>query len=338
MYHLDKDTVFPPEMKTANPLLKLTDRGLYCPAGGFFIDPSKPVDVAVLTHAHSDHAYPGSDCYIVPARSQALVRKRLGEDPDLTPKAFGKTFDLNGVKVSFHPAGHILGSAQVRVEHGGEVWVCSGDYKLTPDPTCKPFEPVECDVFITEATFALPIYRWTPPEELAREVNAWWRSNREAGKVSVLFAYSLGKSQRILTSIDSAAGPIFTHGAVEKLNGVYRDMGIGLPETRYVGDVENKNDFSGGLVIAPPSAAGTAWLRRFGPHSSAFASGWMAVRGNRRRRSLDRGFVMSDHADWPGLLKAIAATKAKRVLVTHGFVDPLVRWLDEHGTEAEPLR
>lgn len=319
-------------------LLTLTDAGIYCPPGDFYLDPSGPVDRAVVTHAHSDHAYQGSGRYLVSERSELLMRTRLGEDSVIETVPYGQAVDINGVKVSLHPAGHVLGSAQVRVESGGEVWVYSGDYKLTPDPTCEPFEAVECDVFITEATFALPIYRWTPPDVLAEEINSWWMGNRDEGKASVLFAYSLGKSQRILKSVDPSIGPIFTHGAVENLNEQYRASGVGLPDTSYVGDIEDKKAFEGGLVIAPPSAAGSAWLKRFGRHSTAFASGWMSVRGARRRRALDRGFVMSDHADWPGLIEAIDASKAGRILVTHGFVDPLVRWLNENGKEAAPLR
>ncbi|REJ76247.1 MAG: ligase-associated DNA damage response exonuclease [Acidobacteria bacterium] len=325
-------------MSSRQELLSLTDSGIYCPPGDFYLDPSKPVDVAVVTHAHSDHAYAGSNKYFVSEKSELLMKMRLGEEAVLETRRYGEEFEINGVIVSFHPAGHVLGSAQIRVEFEGEVWIYTGDFKLTRDPTCEPFEKVECDVLITEATFALPIYRWTPPDELSRQINSWWRSNIDAEKVSVLFAYSLGKSQRILKSVDPSIGPIFTHGAVENLNKAYRESGVHLPETHYVGDIEDKKEFTGGLVIAPPSAAGTSWLRRFGKHSTAFASGWMAVRGARRRRALDRGFVMSDHADWPGLIEAIDASKAKRVLVTHGFVDPLVRWLNESGKEAEPLK
>ena len=246
--------------------------------------------------------------------------------------------DMNGVKLSFHPAGHILGSAQVRIEYKGEIWVVSGDYKLMPDATCEPFEPIKCHHFITEATFALPIYRWTPTEQVFDEINGWWRRNIERGKASVLFAYALGKSQRVMSGIDESLGPIFTHGSVERLTEIYRGEGVTLPKTQYAGSVRNKKDFVGSLIIAPPSAQGSTWLRRFGPHSTGFTSGWMMVRGARRQRAVDRGFVLSDHADWPELLKAIKSTDAETVYVTHGFVPELVRYLNETGVNAVPLK
>jgi len=216
--------------------------------------------------------------------------------------------------------------------------VISGDYKLTPDATCAPFEPVKCNFFVTEATFGLPIYRWTPPSQVFTEINAWWRRNQEREKASVIFAYALGKAQRIMNGVDRSIGPVYTHGSVERLTRVYREAGTDLPETTYAGDVTNKKDFIGSLIVAPPSAQGSTWLRRFGSHSTAFASGWMMVRGARRQRAVDRGFVMSDHADWPELQKAIAATGAETVYVTHGFVDELVRYLNETGVDAHALK
>src|SRR5262245_43847500 len=255
---------------------------------------------------------------------------------------YGERRMIDGVAVSLHPAGHILGSAQVRIEHRGEVWVVSGDYKLTPDPTCAPFEPVRCHTFITEATFALPIYRWPDEAIVMGQINRWWQRNRIRNRASVLTAYALGKAQRILASLnagpDAAIGPVFTHGSVERLNEAYRRSGVRLPATRYVGEVKNKSEFAQALIVAPPSAAGSMWMRRFGAYSAAFASGWMMVRGARRRRALDSGFVLSDHADWPGLLRAIEATGAEQILVTHGYVNELVRWLREHGHSAWALR
>ncbi|MEO6050272.1 MAG: ligase-associated DNA damage response exonuclease, partial [Pyrinomonadaceae bacterium] len=247
--------------------------------------------------------------------------------------------DINGVKVSFHPAGHILGSAQVRIEYKGEIWVVSGDYKLTPDATCAAFEPVKCNYFITEATFGLPIYRWPPPEQVFGEISNWWRRNQERGKASLIFAYSLGKAQRILNGVDRSIGPIFTHGSVERLTQAYRDEGIDLPQTTYIGNVTNKKDFTGSLIVAPPSAQTIpTWMRRFGSVSTAFASGWMMVRGARRQRSVDRGFVLSDHADWPELQTAIASAEAETILVTHGSSEEFVRWLNENGMNAVPLK
>src|SRR5215213_7597740 len=319
-------------------LIKLTGKGLYCEPGDFYIDPWMPVKKAVLTHAHADHTYRGNQDYLVPAEGERLSRIRLGDDARISTARYDETTEINGVKLSFHPAGHVLGSSQVRVEHKGEIWVISGDYKLMPDRTCAPFEPVKCHFFITEATFALPIYRWQPTEFIFEQVNEWWRLNQEKGKVSVIFAYSLGKSQRIMNGIDRSIGRIFTHGAVERLTEAYRESGVDLPPTKYVGLVENKKEFAGSLIVAPPSAQASTWLRRFGPHSTAFASGWMMVRGARRQRAIDRGFVLSDHADWPELNEAIHATGAETVYVTHGFAPELSQWLNENGMHAVTLK
>ncbi len=321
-----------------NNLVKLTDKGLFCETGDFYIDPWLPVKKAVVTHAHADHTYRGSQNYLVPDEGKRLSRIRLGNDALIETAKYGETTVINGVKVSFHPAGHVLGSSQIRVEHKGEIWVISGDYKLMPDATCAAFEPVKCHHFITEATFGLPIYRWSPTEVIFEEVNEWWRGNVEQGKASVIFAYSLGKAQRIMNGVDRTIGKVFTHGAVERLTEAYRETGVDLPATKYVGAVENKKDFAGSLVVAPPSAAGSTWMRRFGSHSTGFASGWMLVRGARRRKAVDRGFVLSDHADWAELDTAIRATEAETVYVTHGFIPELVRWLGEIGINAKPLK
>ncbi len=308
--------------------------GLYCPPGGFYIDPWRPVDRAVITHAHSDHARYGSAHYLAAAPAEGVLRSRLGEI-DLQTLPYGEAVMHHGVKLSLHPAGHVLGSAQVRLEHGGQVWVASGDYKVAPDPTCAPFEPVRCDVFITESTFGLPIYRWCPDVELFEGINTWWARNASHARASVLTCYSFGKAQRVLSGVDPSIGPIIVHGAVEPLNRAYRAAGVALPETRLVTDVKDKADLRRCLVICPPSAAASPWMRRFGDAQTAFASGWMQVRGNRRRGGYDRGFVLSDHADWPGLMGAIAATGAQRVIVTHGSVPVMVRHLTELGLLAE---
>lgn len=319
-------------------MVTVTRGGLYCKQGDFYVDPWRPVKRAVITHSHSDHAYRGSRRYLVTKEGELLSRIRLDPTASISTRKYGETSIINGVKVSFRPAGHILGSAQVRIEYKGEVWVISGDYKLTADATCAPFEPVKCHHFVTEATFGLPIYRWSPPEQTFGDINDWWRRNIERGKASVLFAYALGKSQRMMSGIDRSLGPIFTHGSVERLTEAYRRSGVDLPKTRYAGSVSNKKEFVGSLIIAPPSAQGSTWLRRFGPHSTGFASGWMMVRGARRQRAVDRGFVLSDHADWPELLTAIKATEAETVYVTHGFVPELVRYLNETGYNAVPLK
>jgi len=311
--------------------------GLYCPPGGFHIDPWLPVDRAIITHAHSDHARPGSNHYLASEASAAVLRVRLG-DAALETLPYGARRVHAGVTVSLHPAGHVLGSAQVRVEHRGEVWVVSGDYKLDADPTCAPFEPVTCNTFVTESTFGLPIYRWADPRDTLGRIAWWWRDNANTGRTSVLYCYAFGKAQRIAAGLEAEGaldiGPLVCHGAMTQLNAAYRASGVALPLIARVGDVD-ESLLQRALVLAPPSAAGTPWLRRFGDFSDGFASGWMQVRGARRRRALDRGFVLSDHADWPGLNDAIAATGARRIIVTRGQVPTMVRWLGERGFRAD---
>ncbi|HCC56156.1 MAG TPA: ligase-associated DNA damage response exonuclease [Solibacterales bacterium] len=319
------------------PLLRVNANGLYCETGDFYVDPWCSVATAVITHAHSDHARWGSDRYLTSEPGVAVLRARMGESARIEAISYGEAVVHNGVRVSLHPAGHILGSSQIRLEYRGEVWVVSGDYKLDPDPTCTPFEAVRCHTFITESTFGLPIYRWPAENVVAAAINDWWRSNQQLGLASVIFAYSLGKAQRVLAALDAAIGPIYCHGAVERLNGLYRAAGVRLPATHYAHDAGKDVDWSRACILAPPSAAGSIWLRRFSPVSTSFASGWMRIRGTRRRRALDRGFVLSDHADWPGLLAAISATGAECVMVTHGYRAPLVRWLEEHGKQARAI-
>lgn len=318
----------------AQDLVVQRSEGLYCPAGDFYIDPWRSVDRAVITHAHADHARTGHGHYLAAAPAAGVLRARLGAIP-LQTLAYGERTVHNGVTISLHPAGHVLGSAQVRLEQGGQVWVASGDYKVAPDATCAPFEPVRCDVFITESTFGLPIYRWQPDALVFADINAWWQANAAAGRASVLLCYSFGKAQRILCGVDAGIGPIVVHGAVESLNQAYRAAGVALPPTREVADITDKADVKRALVLCPPGAVGGAWMQRFGDSSDAFASGWMQLRGARRRGGYDRGFVLSDHADWPGLLGAISATGAQRVIVTHGSVPVMVRYLGGQGLLAE---
>jgi putative mRNA 3-end processing factor len=311
--------------------------GLYCPPGDFWIDPWRPVDRAVITHAHADHARRGHGHYLAAAPAEGVLRARLGEIT-LQPLAYGEAVEHRGVRISLHPAGHVLGSAQVRLEHGGQVWVASGDYFVSgagdDNRTCAPFEPVRCDCFITESTFGLPIYRWRPQREVFADIDAWWRANAAAGRASVLMGYSFGKAQRILAGVDASIGPILVHGAVEPLNEAYRAAGVALPATQLATEVSDPADLRRSLVVAPPAVLGSAWSRRLGVHGDAFASGWMQLRGARRRQGVDRGFVLSDHADWPGLQRAIAASGASRVIVTHGYEAVMVRWLGEQGLQA----
>jgi putative mRNA 3-end processing factor len=312
--------------------------GLYCPPGDFYIDPWRPVERAVITHAHGDHARIGNGHYLAAAPSEGVLRARLGTDITLQTLAYGQAITHHGVRLSLHPAGHVLGSAQVRLEHGGHVWVASGDYFVSGpgdvNNTCEPFEPVRCDCFITESTFGLPIYRWSPQSDVFADIDRWWRGNAEAGRTSLLMGYSFGKAQRILAGVDASIGPIVVHGAVETLNRAYRAAGVPLPPTLHLRDITDRSILQRALVVAPPSVHGSPWARRFGNASDAFASGWMQLRGARRRRGIDRGFVLSDHADWPGLQRAIRETGAERVIVTHGYEAVTVRWLQEQGLQA----
>lgn len=319
-------------------LLEVDARGIGCPRGGFHVDPWRPVERAVVTHAHSDHARPGSAWYLAAEAAVPLLRRRLPEGVPIQGVPWGETVSLDGARVSFHPAGHVLGSAQVRVEAGGEVWVVSGDYKRRTDPTCERFEVVPCHGFVTEATFALPVYRWPDPDRVADEILAWWDENREAGRASVLFCYALGKAQRLLGELGRRTDrPALLHGALVSMVEAYREAGISMLPTEVLEDRE-RDALSGALVLAPPSARRSPWMRRFREARTAFASGWMRVRGTRRGRGVDRGFVLSDHADWDALVGTVAETGAETVWTTHGFREPLARFLrEERGLAARAL-
>lgn len=326
-------------MNSRRDLVVATREGLYCPAGDFHIDPWRPVPRAVITHGHGDHARSGMGLYHCMAESAPILRWRLGAELPIAEHAPGEPFDAGNARVSLHPAGHVLGSAQVRIEVDGEVWVVTGDYKRDPDPTCAPFEVVRCDTLITEATFALPVYRWLPTPEVAAEILAWWDGCAARGHTAVLFCYALGKAQRVLAELARLTDRrVLLHGAMVPGVAVYRDAGIAMLPTAAVMDQDKGTDFAGELVLAPPSAGGSTWMRRFRKPSTGFASGWMRIRGNRRRRGHDRGFVISDHADWPSLLRTIEESGASRILATHGNSDALVRLLCERGVDAAALR
>jgi putative mRNA 3-end processing factor len=316
-----------------------TSAGLFCEAGGFHVDPWLAVDRAVITHAHGDHARPGSAGYLCAATGREVLQRRL-PDASIETLPYGESIAIGETRVSFHPAGHILGSAQIRIEHRGEVWVVSGDYKRQPDPTCHAFEPVRCHTFVTEATFGLPIYTWDAPATVVDDILAWWRENREHDKPSVLFCYVLGKAQRILAEIgDRADGPIHLHGAMCALTDVYRGAGVTMAHAERITEGMRGKALARSLVLAPLSARGTPWMRRLPNASDAFASGLMRVRGVRRQRAFDRGFALSDHADWGALLDTIDATGASRVLVTHGWSEALARYLAEtRGLETGVLK
>ncbi len=315
-------------------LIQFTDSGIYCKQGDFYVDPWKPVNKAVITHAHADHSRPNHKHYLAQHLSGPIMKQRLGEHIQLETVNYGQEIIMNGVKVSFHPAGHIPGSAQVRMEYKGHICVVSGDYKIEDDGLSEAFESVKCHEFVTESTFGLPIYRWESQETVFDEMNKWWKSNQEAGKTSVIFAYALGKAQRILKNINTGLGKIFTHGAVENVNEVLRNSGLDLPATTRVSKETSKKDLEGSLVIATPASIGTPWMKKFQPYSTGIASGWMMMRGTRRRKAADRGFVLSDHADWNGLLKAVEATGAEHIYATHGYSDVFSKYLQGKGLNA----
>ncbi|QDT09274.1 ligase-associated DNA damage response exonuclease [Planctomycetes bacterium K23_9] len=318
----------------SQPILQTTDSGLYCAAGDFYVDPRRPVDRAVTSHAHTDHARWGCRRYLAAAPSEHLLRMRMNENAEFQFLPYGETITIGGVKISFHPAGHMLGSAQIRLEHQGQVAVVTGDYKLETDPTCQTWQPVKCHLLVTESTFGLPVYRWSPPETIAADINQWWKESRDQDKCCVLYGYAVGKSQRLIASLDPSIGPIYCHGAVQKGNDAYRRSGVQLPETIYVGDIAGKHDWRGAMVVAVPSAHGSPWMKKFGRVSTAMASGWMAVRGARRRRSVDRGFILSDHVDWPSLMTAVEACAPQTTWVTHGYSAVVARYLNEQGRDA----
>jgi putative mRNA 3-end processing factor len=323
-------------MKEQN-LLTFTGKSIYCPAADLHIDPWQQVERAVITHAHSDHARWGCKHYLVHKDSEAILRMRLGETISLQTVEYGETFSINGVQFSLHPAGHIIGSAQVRVEQNDQVWVASGDYKLQNDLFCSPFEAVKCHTFITESTFGLPIYKWQPQQEVINDIKAWCLQNKLQGKNSVLMGYALGKMQRLIKNLQPFDQPVFAHGAIYNVNEKLRAAGFDLPYIPPVSETDKKA-FQGALILATGSALNTPWLKRFEPYATGYCSGWMAIRGAKNRKAIDRGFVLSDHADWNELNTAISATGAEKIYVTHGYTDIFSQWLNEQGIEAAEVK
>ncbi len=317
-----------------SPLLRLTNAGLYCERGGFYIDPWSPAAKAVITHAHGDHAVKGSRQYLTAEPGRLVLQHRMGAGAKIDGLAFGETVDLNGVKVSLHPAGHILGSSQVRVEHHDEVWVVSGDYKVAPDATCAAFEPVRCNTFITESTFAHPHYHWEPQADTFAQIHDWWRENQQHDKACFLYAYSLGKAQRLMAGLDHSIGPVFAHPWIEEINALYRQSGVPLPETRTPQSGVTRDEWSRALILLPPSVRWEVGFPIMGNYSTAFASGWMTLPDGPAQRRVHRGFALSDHADHDELLAAVAATGAQCILVTHGYIDEFVTELKSLGYDA----
>lgn len=322
-------------------MITFDDCGIYCAQAQVYIDPWKPVHKAIITHAHSDHSRSGMGQYLAHTHAVPVMRLRLGADIKVQALQYGEVITMNGVRISLHPAGHIWGSAQVRLEYKGEIWVVSGDYKLQADGVSPSFEPVRCHNFITESTFGLPIYNFPAPVLVHAAINSWWQKNREEGKNSIILAYALGKAQRVITHLDPAIGPIYTHGAVDNINQLFT-AGIGtLPPTQRIDASVNRKEIKGAIIVAPPSAADTPWMRSLQPYKLGICSGWMQLRGTRRRRGADRGFVLSDHADWDQLNTAVKETGAGNIFVTHGYKSVYARWLQTsyglNATEVETL-
>lgn len=324
------------------PLVRTTGKGLYCEAGGFYIDPWQPVRSAVITHGHTDHARWGHERYLTTPTGRVVLNARFGQavEGKVDALAYGERRLIGDVEVSLHPAGHVLGSAQVRIERAGEVWVVSGDYKTQDDGVSEPFEPVRCHTFITESTFGLPVYKWRPQAEVFTKLNAWWKTNAASGRTCMVACYALGKAQRIMAGLDPSIGPILMHGALEKCTQAYRDAGVSLPPVGHATQASVSEAAGRAIVLAPPSAVRSPWAfnlvkkNEVKDLATAMASGWMQIRGTRRRRALDTGFALSDHADWPGLMSAIEATGAESIGVTHGSIGPVVRYLTEKGMRA----
>jgi putative mRNA 3-end processing factor len=320
------------------PLLRMTAAGTYCELGGFHIDPCQPVARAVITHAHADHITRGCRSYLTATQGVQLLRSRLNHNAVIQPLDYGAGLDIAGVRVSLHPAGHILGSAQVRMEYGGEVWVFTGDYKTTPDSTCTPFEPVTCHTLITESTFGNPVFRWSESAAVMASVHNWWRANQERGVASLLYAYALGKAQRLWHALDPNIGPIAVHRDVTDNSRFYEQHGVTFPTTFDPHRADSARHWSRGLYIVPPSSR---WRQPFPFHAhyaTAFVSGWMLLPGGAEKRRVDTGFALSDHADHAEILATVAASGAERVGVMHGYIDPLVAELNAAGLNAFSFR
>lgn len=322
-------------------MLRLTKNGIYCQRGDFYIDATGKVGKNIITHAHSDHARPGHVSYLAHKSTEPLLRARLGKKINIQSLAYDEQISINSVNVSLHPAGHIYGSAQVRVSWAGEIWVVSGDYKLVDDHLSVPFEPIKCHVFITECTFGLPVYRWPDQQTVYEQMNQWWGKNKEQGITSLLFGYSLGKSQRIIKNINHAIGPVFVHKKIGTMNDAIRKDGGELQETFTLSDKIKPNELKGNLIIATPSITSGRLGQQLGPVSTAMATGWLQTGKHFGRSKIDTGFILSDHADWNGLLHAIKETKAEKVITMHGFMQELSKCLNDQGInsiEIEELR
>lgn len=318
-------------------LLKFTSKGILCIPGRFYIDPWKPVDYALITHGHADHAKNGMQKYLCHHFTKPILYSRIGRDIQCESVNYNEPILINGVRVSFHPAGHIIGSSQIRMEYKGFISVVSGDYKIQEDGLSTPFEPVVCHEFVSESTFGLPIYRWQSVAEQEDQLKRWVLSNKKNGKTSVFVGYSLGKSQRIMQALKEF-DDLYVHYSIAKLNEAYESVGIALPKYTVADLREDKKHLNGKIVIVPPALVDNPALKKIPNLAYAICSGWMQIRGARRWRSADAGFAISDHADWQGLIAAIKATKAEKVYITHGQTAVFSRYLNEIGINANEVQ
>lgn len=310
--------------------------GIYCPAADLWIDPTRPKPRAAITHGHADHARAGHESVLATMQTLAIMASRFGPQAGAQAIGYGETIQLGDVRIGFHPAGHVLGSAQISLEHKGKRIVISGDYKRRPDPTCRPFEPVACDVFITEATFGLPVFRH--PDDKVEVAKALAILEAEPERCVLIGAYALGKAQRVI-AIARALGhdaPIYLHGAMIALCELYQRLGVDLGDLRPAAG-ESKAALAGHLVLAPPSALNDRWSRRLPDPVTAMASGWMRVRQRARQRGVELPLIISDHADWDELTATLAELAPREVWVTHGREDALVRWCALNGMSARAL-
>ncbi|MEE9371455.1 MAG: ligase-associated DNA damage response exonuclease [Saprospiraceae bacterium] len=316
-------------------LLNFTNKGIYCEQADIYIDPSKKVQKALITHAHSDHARSGHKSYLCTHTTLPVLKLRLGKNIPASGIGYGEPITINGVKFSFHPAGHIIGSAQIRVEYKGEVWVVSGDYKVEDDGVSEVYEPVKCHHFITECTFGLPIYKWGKQEKTFDQINQWWAANAAEKTTSLITAYSLGKAQRVIQNVDKHIGRIFTHPAVENINKAFRHLGIPIVKTTPLSTKITTKELENALIVTPSSGGISNVITKIRALSIASASGWMMSRERRRKVNADRAFVLSDHVDWIGLIQTIKATEAIHIYPTHGYTDALSKYLKENGYDTE---
>lgn len=318
-------------------LIRFTKRGIYCKQGDFYVDPWHPVDYAVTTHGHSDHVCFGNKNYLTHSLTEVIIKRRISKDLNVQSLKYGEQIIRNGVKISFFPAGHIIGSSQVRLEYKGEVCVISGDYKTENDGISTPFEPVKCHEFVSESTFGLPVYNWQPQDLVFNSIKKWTNDNVEQGKTTVLIAYSLGKAQRLIKNLADTDRKIYVHNSIANLNESLIEAGVQLPlTTRITADI-SKDELQKGILIVPPAMRDTRWIKSLNYAVTGVCSGWMQVRSHRRWQSVDAGFPLSDHADWSGLLEAIKSTEAEKVYVTHGFVASFSRYLNELGIKSEEV-